>query len=80
MNVIVDVRTNTPAPADVAENVVANENVDLRNAGDTTAGFTNDGAENTAEETIRRCNAPARTKANYHASRLPQSATEVPQP
>ncbi|KAL6520589.1 hypothetical protein OROMI_032149 [Orobanche minor] len=48
-NVIVDVITNTPAPADVAENVVANENDDLRNAGDTTAGFTIDGAENTAE-------------------------------
>ncbi|KAL6573151.1 hypothetical protein OROMI_012767 [Orobanche minor] len=48
-NVIVDVRTNTPALAVVAENVVANENVDLRNAGDTIAGFTNDGAENTAE-------------------------------
>ncbi|KAL6549672.1 hypothetical protein OROHE_008403 [Orobanche hederae] len=79
-NVIVDVRTNTPAPADVAENVVANENDDLRNAGDTTAGFTIDGAENTTEETIRRCNTPARTKANYHASRLPQYATEVPQP
>ncbi|KAL6572518.1 hypothetical protein OROMI_013476 [Orobanche minor] len=86
-NVNVDVRTNTPAPTDVAENVVANENVDLQNVGDTIARFTNDGAENTAEitkyieiETIRRCNAPARTKANYHASRLPQSATEVPQP
>ncbi|KAL6572517.1 hypothetical protein OROMI_013475 [Orobanche minor] len=104
-NVNVDVRTNTPAPADIAENVVANENVDLQNAGDTTArftndgtentveenvdlqnagdttvGFTNDGTKNTAEETIKRCNAPARTKANYQASRLPQSATEVPQP
>ncbi|KAL6581324.1 hypothetical protein OROMI_007247 [Orobanche minor] len=71
----VDVSTNTPAPIDVAENVVAN-----KNARDTTDGLTNDGTENTAEETIRRCNAPARTKANYHASRLPQSATEVPQP
>ncbi|KAL6501383.1 hypothetical protein OROGR_026516 [Orobanche gracilis] len=50
-NVNVDVRTNNPAPTDVAENVVSNENVDLQNAGDTTAGFTNDGIENTAEVT-----------------------------
>ncbi|KAL6537782.1 hypothetical protein OROMI_025425 [Orobanche minor] len=79
-NVIVDVRTNTPTPAVAAENVVANENVDLQNARDTNVGFTNAGAENIAEETIRRCNTPARTKANYRASWLPQYATEVPQP
>ncbi|KAL6499266.1 hypothetical protein OROHE_026143 [Orobanche hederae] len=79
-NVIVDVRTNTPTPAVAAENVVANENVDLQNAGDMTTGFTNAGAENTAEEMIRRCNTPARTKANYRASWLPQYATEMPQP
>ncbi|KAL6584323.1 hypothetical protein OROMI_003612 [Orobanche minor] len=48
-NVNVDVRTNTPAPTDVAENVVANENVDLQNVRDTIAGFSNDGEENTAE-------------------------------
>ncbi|KAL6582271.1 hypothetical protein OROMI_006285 [Orobanche minor] len=79
-NVIVDVRTNTPTHAVAAENVVANKNVDLRDASDTTAGFTNAGAEKTAKETIRRYNTPARTKANYRASRLPQSATEVAQP
>ncbi|KAL6497609.1 hypothetical protein OROHE_027238 [Orobanche hederae] len=79
-NVIVDVRTNTPTTAVAAENVVDNENVDLRNVGDTTDGFKNAGAVKTAEEMIRRCNAPARTKANYRASRLPQSAIEVPQP
>ncbi|KAL6576790.1 hypothetical protein OROMI_011066 [Orobanche minor] len=48
-NVIVDVRTNTPTPDVAVENVVANENIDLRNAEDTITGFTNVGAENTAE-------------------------------
>ncbi|KAL6509657.1 hypothetical protein OROGR_022967 [Orobanche gracilis] len=48
-NDIVDVRTNTPTLAVAAQNVVANENVDLQGAGDTTAGFTNAGAEKTAK-------------------------------
>ncbi|KAL6530696.1 hypothetical protein OROGR_014556 [Orobanche gracilis] len=47
-NVIVNVGINTHV-VDAAENVVANENIDVRDAGDATAGFMITGAENTTK-------------------------------
>ncbi|KAL6577126.1 hypothetical protein OROMI_011402 [Orobanche minor] len=44
-NIILDVGINNNA-VDAAENVVANENIDLRDTGDATVGFMNAGAEN----------------------------------